>query len=209
MDYETLMKQEESNLPLKVVDIKQNDKDQGALIIYTSGTTGSPKAVVYTYSNLLNQIACLCKAWEWTEKDHILHCLPLHHVHGIINALCCPLYSAATVQFVKFHSDIVWNKLTNLDPHQKEIAKEVNVFMAVPTIYVKMIHFYDDLSKETQQLYSNEIKRMRLMVSGSAALPSPVFTKWKNITSHPLLERYGMSEIGMALSNLYKPEESR
>ncbi|XP_068200584.1 malonate--CoA ligase ACSF3, mitochondrial [Palaemon carinicauda] len=66
-----------------------------AMIVYTSGTTGPPKGVVLTHKNIQSQISCLHRAWGWTSGDTILHCLPLHHVHGIVNALLCPLYVGA------------------------------------------------------------------------------------------------------------------
>nr|CAG4708501.1 unnamed protein product [Naegleria fowleri] len=209
-DNSILSRNEHQHEVPQVIDLKRNEKDDGCLIIYTSGTTGNPKGVVYTYSNLLNQLDVLVNAWGWNEKDHILHVLPLHHVHGITNALCCALYAGATVQFCKFNPNIVWKKLTNIEKENVEkIGKEINVFMAVPTIYVKLIHLYEELPKDLQEKYSTEIKRMRLMVSGSSALPTPVFSKWQEITSHALLERYGMSEIGMALSNPYTPQSKR
>ncbi|KAL9649387.1 hypothetical protein ABK040_014298 [Willaertia magna] len=196
------------NTELKVIKNRSNEKEDGALIIYTSGTTSLPKGVVHTYSNVNSQITCLTDSWKWTENDHILHVLPLHHVHGLINALACALYVGATVQFCKFHPEIVWQKLTNSQQStNSDFKKKINVFMAVPTIYVKLLHYYENLKEEQKKQYSNEISKLRLMVSGSAALPVPIFQQWKKITGHSLLERYGMSEIGMALSNHY--EESK
>jgi malonyl-CoA/methylmalonyl-CoA synthetase len=78
--------------------------------------------------------------------------------------------------------------------------------MAVPTIYFKLIEYWKSSSEKDKSRFTREIKNLRLMVSGSAALPVPVLDKWKEITSHTLLERYGMTEVGMALSNSYKNE---
>ena len=175
--------------------------------MYTSGTTGNPKAVVLTFSNILAQANILCSEWEWTEKDMILHLLPLHHVHGLINALTCPLYCAATIEFLKFNPEQVWKKLTNSD--KKPDEKHINVFMAVPTIYVKLIHYYDELSHKTQKHYTEQVEKLRLMVSGSAALPTSVYSKWKKISHHNLLERFGMSEILMAISNPMDKEKRK
>ncbi|KAG8231508.1 hypothetical protein J437_LFUL011546 [Ladona fulva] len=66
-----------------------------ALIIYTSGTTGPPKGVVLTHSNIQHQAFSLIQSWAWNEKDIILHTLPLHHIHGIVNVLLCPLFVGA------------------------------------------------------------------------------------------------------------------
>jgi malonyl-CoA/methylmalonyl-CoA synthetase len=78
----------------------------------------------------------------------------------------------------------------------------VTVFMAVPTIYVKLIAAWDDASPEDQRRWAAGARELRLMVSGSAALPVGVLARWESITGHRLLERYGMTELGMALSNL-------
>ena len=76
--------------------------------------------------------------------------------------------------------------------------------MAVPTIYYKLIAHWENLNDEEKQQISNQLKKFRLMVSGSAALPVSVMEKWKTISDHWLLERYGMTEIGMAISNPYQ-----
>lgn len=164
-----------------------------ALMIYTSGTTGKPKGVILTHKNLAFQIETLVKAWEWKENDKILHVLPLHHIHGIVNALQCALYAGAEVVFLpKFEAQIVWQMW------QKEVF---SVFMAVPTIYNRLIAEWHKASETEKIAMQNACKSMRLMISGSAALPVSILEEWKNISGHFLLERYGMSEIGMAISN--------
>jgi malonyl-CoA/methylmalonyl-CoA synthetase len=75
------------------------------------------------------------------------------------------------------------------------------VFTAVPTIYHRLIGAWESASTETQREWSDGVRRLRLMMSGSAALPVQVLERWREITGHTLLERYGMTEIGMALSN--------
>ncbi|HEV2245245.1 MAG TPA: AMP-binding protein, partial [Terriglobia bacterium] len=74
--------------------------DQRAMILYTSGTTSRPKGVVTTHSNIAAQIVSLVEAWEWSADDRILLCLPLHHVHGIINVVSCALWSGATCEML-------------------------------------------------------------------------------------------------------------
>ncbi|XP_047702066.1 malonate--CoA ligase ACSF3, mitochondrial isoform X2 [Prionailurus viverrinus] len=178
---------------------EQNWRDRGAMIIYTSGTTGRPKGVLSTHHNIRAMVTGLVHKWAWTKDDVILHSLPLHHVHGVVNKLLCPLWVGATcVMLPEFSAELVWEKLLSSE------APRINVFMAVPTIYAKLMDYYD---KHFTQPHVQDFVRavceekIRLMVSGSAALPLPVLEKWQRVTGHTLLERYGMTEIGMALSN--------
>ncbi|XP_056134801.1 malonate--CoA ligase ACSF3, mitochondrial [Lampris incognitus] len=176
--------------------------ERPAMIIYTSGTTGRPKGVLHTHSSIRAMVQGLVSEWAWSKDDVILHTLPLHHVHGIVNKLLCPLWVGATcLMLPDFQPQKVWETLLS----SKE--PRVNVFMAVPTIYSKLIQYYDQ--HFTQPHVKDFVKaickeRIRLMVSGSAALPQPTLHRWEEITGHTLLERYGMTEIGMALSNPLK-----
>ncbi len=164
-----------------------------ALILYTSGTTSRPKGVVATHKNLRAQMESLVAAWEWTSGDHILHVLPLHHTHGIVNALLCALWAGATCEMLPtFDARRVWERFAEGGP---------TLFMAVPTIYAKLIAEWEGASASDRERWSGGVHHLRLMVSGSAALPVSVFERWREITGHALLERYGMTEIGMALSN--------
>lgn len=177
-----------------------------AMILYTSGTTGNPKGVVLTHKNLNAQITTLIDAWRWTSNDVILHTLPLHHVHGTVNALLCPLYiGAKTIMLPKFNAQDVWARLLGVNAPSDE--RKVSVFMAVPTIYSKLIDEYNRVFKKDEKMVEYIHKtlknRVRLMVSGSAPLPVPIYEKWLEISGHRLLERYGMTEIGMCLSNEY------
>lgn len=180
------------------VDFPEIDISRRAMILYTSGTTNLPKGVVTTHANIQAQITTLVKAWEWSSADHILCILPLHHVHGIINVVACALWSGAKVEFLpKFEAKAVY---------QLFLKGDINLFMAVPTIYYKLISYWEGLGEDQQQAISESLKAFRLMVSGSAALPISVLEKWRSISGQTLLERYGMTEIGMAVSNSYKGE---
>ena len=166
-----------------------------ALIIYTSGTTGTPKGVVTTHANIRAQVSSLHEAWGWSGDDRILLVLPLHHVHGIVNVLLGALWAGATCEMLpRFDAERVWDRLA---------SGELSVFMAVPTIYHKLIGAFDAAAAERQLAWSQGAKALRLMVSGSAALPVRTLERWREITGHTLLERYGMTEIGMGLSNPY------
>lgn len=172
--------------------------DRQAMILYTSGTTSRPKGVVTTHANIAAQIAALVEAWEWSPDDRILLCLPLHHVHGIINVVSCALWSGAICEMLpRFDANTVWERIA---------AGNLTLFMAVPTIYVKLIAEWEASSPERQKSLSRGAAQVRLMVSGSSALPVSTLKRWKEITGHTLLERYGMTEIGMALANPYRGE---
>ncbi|KAJ8252680.1 hypothetical protein COCON_G00219920 [Conger conger] len=216
--------------------------DRPAMIIYTSGTTGRPKGVLSTHANLQAMIECLVSEWGWSEDDVILHTLPLHHVHGIVNKLMCPLWVGATcLMLPEFHPHLKpvlepaavgplggpcrgrraedrWSRGQGSATPLRSVssvweyllgsqAPRVNVFMAVPTVYSKLIqhyeqHFTQPATQDSVRAVCSE--NIRLMVSGSSALPQPTLERWREITGHTLLERYGMTEIGMALSNPLK-----
>ncbi len=191
LGYNELLSHQLVTLP----DIASNRR---AMILYTSGTTSRPKGVVTTHENIESQITSLVEAWEWSGDDRIVLCLPLHHVHGIINVVSCALWSGAVCEMLpRFDAVTVWERIS---------GGRLTLFMAVPTIYVKLIAAWDASPPEKQAILSDAAARLRLMVSGSAALPVSTLERWREITSHTLLERYGMTEIGMALSNPYRGE---
>jgi len=164
-----------------------------AMMVYTSGTTGRPKGVVTTHANLASQVTSLIEAWGWVPDDRILLVLPLHHVHGIVNVVTCALWAGAACEMLPtFDAELVWERLA---------SGRLTLFMAVPTIYRKLIAAWEAAPAERQRAWSAGSARLRLMVSGSAALPVQTLERWRSITGHTLLERYGMTEIGMALSN--------
>lgn len=175
------------------------DFDAGALIIYTSGTTGKPKGAVSTHSVIDAQASVLVKAWYWTSQDRLHHILPLHHIHGIVNALICPLWIGATVEMhQKFDTTQVWARWANMD------LPRLSVFMSVPTVYSKLQQFYKSQDRDTQAVLTRACKQFRFMVSGSASLPTTLRNDWRKLSGgQVLLERYGMTEIGMALSQEY------
>ena len=169
------------------------DESRSALMLYTSGTTGRPKGVVLSHANLRAQIESLSKAWGWSSSDHILLHLPLHHVHGIVNVLLCALWNGATCEVLpRFRPVDVWERLAR---------GEVTLYMAVPTVYRRLIDAWRRADRDTREAWTSGARACRLMVSGSAALPVPTLREWEKITGHRLLERYGMTEIGMGLSN--------
>jgi malonyl-CoA/methylmalonyl-CoA synthetase len=169
------------------------DPQRRALILYTSGTTGKPKGVVTTHGNLAAQMAALLEAWEWTADDRALLVLPLHHVHGFINVLGCALAAGASCEMLpQFDAEGAWDRLA---------SGEISVFSAVPTIYHRLIASWEAAPPAVRRARTEGARQARVMMSGSAALPRRTLERWREITGHTLLERYGMTELGMALSN--------
>ena len=186
----------------------------GALVLYTSGTTGRPKGVLHTRAGLQSAIQALVQSWEYSDKDRILHFLPLHHLHGVLNKLLCIMWAGGTIEFAKSANTVqIWKRLA-----KESIGNDLlTVFMAVPTVYARMLEDVrkmktsNQINEPTSALTPSDIekavvamKKMRLMACGSAALPDPIMDQWLALSGHVLLERYGMTEIGMALSNPYK-----
>ncbi|MEZ6124343.1 MAG: acyl-CoA synthetase [Planctomycetaceae bacterium] len=167
--------------------------DRAALMLYTSGTTSKPKGVVTTHRCIQAQIESLVTAWQWQPDDRIPLFLPLHHIHGIINIMSCALWTGATIEtFSRFDADSILQRIR---------TDAYTLFMAVPTIYVRLIELLEAMPASERQETVAAIGRLRLMVSGSAALPASVHESWTQLTRQHLLERYGMTEIGMALAN--------
>jgi malonyl-CoA/methylmalonyl-CoA synthetase len=169
------------------------DEARRAMMVYTSGTTGKPRGVVTTHANINAQVTSLIDAWGWRQDDHVLLALPLHHVHGIISVVTCAMWAGACCEMLPtFDADEVWDRFVESHP---------TLFMAVPTIYRRLIKAWEAASSDRQAVMSDACRSMRLHVSGSAALAVPVLERWHDITGHTLLERYGMTEIGMGLTN--------
>jgi malonyl-CoA/methylmalonyl-CoA synthetase len=189
-DAASFVAQTEPPPPLTAVDTSR-----AAMMLFTSGTTSRPKGVVISHDNLTQQLDLLTDAWRWSSEDQALLFLPLHHVHGLVNVLGCGLYAGARVTMLpSFQPDAVWDLISR---------GEVSVLMAVPTVYHRLLQHHEQQSAERVKAFEDGCRKVRLMVSGSAALPVPVFERWERVTGHRLLERYGMTEIGMALSNPY------
>jgi malonyl-CoA/methylmalonyl-CoA synthetase len=180
-------------LPAEPARLPAIAPDRRAMMVYTSGTTGKPKGVVTTHANLQAQISALIEAWEWSDADRVLLVLPLHHVHGIVNVVSCALWTGAVCEMLpKFDAEETWSRIA---------SGRLTLFMAVPTIYSRLISAWESATSNRRTGMSAGCDRMRVMVSGSAALPVQTLERWREISGHTLLERYGMTELGMALSN--------
>ncbi|KAJ4129192.1 hypothetical protein NW768_007727 [Fusarium equiseti] len=177
---------------------------QGGMMLFTSGTTARPKGVVLTQANLTAQASSLLEAWRYSPSDRLLHVLPLHHIHGTVNALLTPLLAGSSVEFMfPFNVDKVWTRLAAPFQQTDKTQAPISFFTAVPTIWARLLKHYESLSPEMQTAGKEAIapRNLRLNFSGSAALPKPIRDGWINLSDgNILLERYGMTEVGMALS---------
>jgi malonyl-CoA/methylmalonyl-CoA synthetase len=167
------------------------DGDAPAGIIYTSGTMGTSKGAVLTHNNFAVNALSLLTCWQISSQDRFLLGLPLFHVHGLGNGLHCWLISGCRMRLLKRFE------------HQKAAETFLDfrptLFFGVPTMYVRLL--------ETNAATAAEIGRfMRLFVSGSAPLPAHVLAEFEKLYSHTILERYGMSETLMNMSNPYVGE---
>src|SRR5258708_7350840 len=165
--------------------------DSRAAIVYTSGTTGASKGAILTHHNFAVNAVNLIACWQITSADRFLLPLPLFHVHGLGNGLHCWLISGCLMRLLERFE------------HQKAVATLLDfrptLLFGVPTIYVRLL--------ETPAQAASEIGRsMRLFVSGSAPLPAQVLEEFRALFGHTILERYGMSETLMNLSNPYAGE---
>jgi malonyl-CoA/methylmalonyl-CoA synthetase len=170
-------------------------EEDTALLCYTSGTTGRSKGAMITHGNLIHNLQALHEAWRWSERDVLLHALPLFHIHGLVVALHgCLLAGATLILRERFDPPAVWETI------EKESC---TVFMGVPTMYQRLSLSWDSLPQKPG------LKSMRLFVSGSAPLSETLFHRFREQTGHPILERYGMTEAGMIASNPYEPGQRK
>ncbi|KAG7005775.1 hypothetical protein G7Y79_00018g045820 [Physcia stellaris] len=173
------------------VQLDDPKDEEGGMMLYTSGTTSRPKGVLLPTSVLTAQSRSLLKAWNYTPADHLLHVLPLHHIHGTVNALLTPLFAGSCIEFLfPFNVSAVWD-LTNHLPDRRS-----NNLQPPPILALRAQIPTFEASKEALSP-----SNLRLNISGSAALPTPTKAAWTELSNgNVLLERYGMTEVGMALS---------
>lgn len=161
------------------------DNDDLAAILYTSGTTGRSKGAMLTHDNLASNSLSLVGYWRFTDKDVLIHALPIYHTHGLFVATNVTLFARASMIF-----------LPKLDPDLIiKLMARATVLMGVPTFYTRLLQ-NPALSRETT-------KHMRLFISGSAPLLAETHREWSARTGHAVLERYGMTETNMNTSNPY------
>ena len=159
--------------------------DTTALIIYTSGTTGAPKGVVVSRRAVAADIDMLAEAWQWTPDDTLVHGLPLYHVHGLVLGLLGSLRIGN--RFVH----------TGKPSPSAYAAAGGSMYFGVPTVWTRVVG---------DESAASALSSARLLVSGSAPLPVPVFEKLAGLTGHRPLERYGCTESLITLSTRFDGE---
>ena len=167
------------------------DGDSPAALVYTSGTTGSSKGAILTHNNFAVNALNLTACWEISAEDRFLLALPLFHVHGLANGIHCWLASGCRTRLLpRFEHQKALDEFLDFRP---------SLFFGVPTIYVRLL----DLPAEKARTIGSF---MRLFVSGSAPLPGQVLENFRERFGHTILERYGMTETLMNISNPYRGE---
>ena len=161
-----------------------------AVIAYTSGTTGRSKGAMLLHSNLVTNIEAICEAWHWTADDHLLLALPLFHTHGLMVGAHGTLFAGASAELHRsFDAARVYDAL---------LERSLTMFFGVPTMYTRLLREAESRDERPRPL--------RLYVAGSAALSPQAFEEFEKLFGERILERYGMTETGMNLTNPYDGE---
>ncbi|MBP1292227.1 MULTISPECIES: malonate--CoA ligase [Bradyrhizobium] len=156
-----------------------------AAILYTSGTTGRSKGAMLSHDNLASNSYSLVDYWRFTDKDVLIHALPIYHTHGLFVASNVTLFARASMIFLpKFDPDVII-----------KLMARATVMMGVPTFYTRLL--------QNPGLNKDATRQMRLFISGSAPLLADTHREWSARTGHAVLERYGMTETNMNTSNPY------
>ncbi|MGY2810183.1 malonate--CoA ligase [Bradyrhizobium sp. USDA 4506] len=156
-----------------------------AAILYTSGTTGRSKGAMLSHDNLASNSYSLVDNWRFTDKDVLIHALPIYHTHGLFVASNVTLFARASMIFLpKFDPDVII-----------KLMSRATVMMGVPTFYTRLL--------QNPGLNKDATGHMRLFISGSAPLLADTHREWSDRTGHAVLERYGMTETNMNTSNPY------
>ena len=164
------------------------NNDDLAAILYTSGTTGRSKGAMLTHDNLASNSLTLVDYWRFTDKDVLIHALPIYHTHGLFVASNVALFARASMIF-----------LPRFDPEAIiKLMARATVLMGVPTFYTRLL--------QNPALNKDTTSHMRLFISGSAPLLAETHREWEARTGHAVLERYGMTETNMNTSNPYDGE---
>ncbi|NWG26128.1 MAG: malonyl-CoA synthase [Pseudorhodoplanes sp.] len=170
--------------PKDFADVPREDDDLAA-ILYTSGTTGRSKGAMLTHRNLSSNAQVLVDYWRFTDRDVLLHALPVYHTHGLFVASNTVMLSGGSM---------IWLSKFDADEVMRHLPRATSM-MGVPTFYTRLLK-HPGLTREA-------CAHMRLFTSGSAPLLAETHIEFKQRTGHAILERYGMTETNMNTSNPY------
>jgi malonyl-CoA/methylmalonyl-CoA synthetase len=160
-----------------------------AAILYTSGTTGRPKGAVLDHGGLLAQARGAIEMWRWTSADILVHALPLFHLHGLGMGLHGTLLSGGSATLIHFSPQAVVAELTRRDEMRG------TMFFGVPAMYQRLLDWLEE--------HPTDLTHVRLFVSGSAPLPPALFERCERLLGQPPVERYGITEGGIVITNPY------
>jgi len=163
--------------------------DSPAAILYTSGTTGRPKGAVLDHGGLLAQARGAIEAWRWTSSDVLVHALPLFHLHGLGMGLHGTLLSGGAATLVPFSPAAVVAEMTRPGPERG------TMFFGVPSMYQRLCDWLDE--------NPTDLSHVRVFISGSAPLPPAMFDRCARMLGQPPIERYGVTEGGIVVTNPY------
>ncbi len=161
-----------------------------AVIAYTSGTTGRSKGALLLHRNLAANAEAICEAWRWTADDHLLLTLPLFHTHGLMVGAHGTFFAGASTE--------LWREFDAAGVYDALLTGSFTMFFGVPTMYTRLIREAEARDERPRPL--------RLYVAGSAALSPNAFEEFERLFGERILERYGMTETGMNLTNPYDGE---
>jgi malonyl-CoA/methylmalonyl-CoA synthetase len=159
--------------------------DSLAAILYTSGTTGRPKGALLDHGNFLAQGRGAREVWRWTDDDTLVHALPLFHLHGLGMGLHGTLLGGGDAVLVPFTPENV----------VRELTRGGTMLFGVPSMYQRLCEWLDQ--------HPTDLSRVRVFVSGSAPLPPALFERCARLLGQPPVERYGITEGGIVVTNPY------
>jgi malonyl-CoA/methylmalonyl-CoA synthetase len=166
-------------------EMPQLTPESPAAIMYTSGTTGRPKGALIDHGNFLAQGRGAVEVWRWTSRDVLVHALPLFHLHGLGMGLHGTLLSGASAALVPFSPEAV----------VRELQQGGTMLFGVPAMYQRICDWLDE--------HPTDLRHVRVFVSGSAPLPPALFERCAKLLGQPPIERYGITEGGIVVTNPY------